>query len=148
MNENKFSNKDLYYFKKAKAMAQMSTYKRARVGCVAVYKGNIISTGYNNGKTHPLQFEYNKYRFFNDSENRCKARMHAEVCCLSHIIDCDIDWGKVKLYLYRVCNSRDKGISFPCDACMRLIQDLGIKHIYFTTDYGYAYHLIDEYSCK
>ena len=142
MND-KITETDLEYFRKAKEIALLSD-KRTKVGCIAVYNNRIISTGCNGSKTHPLQLEYNKYRDFDGGHtaNEIKAEIHAEIGCLSRLIHYDIRWNKVKLYIYRVCRSREKGLSYPCNACMRLIKDLGIRHIYFTTDYGYAYQLI------
>lgn len=31
----------------------------------------------------------------------------------------------------------------PCPSCMAAIRDIGIKHVYYTTDDGYAYEKIE-----
>ena len=50
----------------------------------------------------------------------------------------DIDWSKVKLYIYRETRDGKLAMSRPCPACMQAIKDLNIKHIAYTTDCGYA----------
>lgn len=131
------------YFSYAKSAALMSGYPRVRVGCVAMYGNKVISIGFNMEKTHPLQKYYNKYRNFQEYTN-VHHRLHAEVNCLSQIMDMDINWRKVDLYIYRLCISREHGVSRPCPSCMRLIQDLGIKNIYYTTDAGFAHEIVDS----
>ena len=42
------------FFKKAKDMAEISTFYRQHLGCVVVYKNKIISAGLNSNKTHPI----------------------------------------------------------------------------------------------
>ena len=51
--------RELYYFNKAKKISRISTYDRVRIGCIAVYKKNIIGIGYNTRKTSPIQSKYN-----------------------------------------------------------------------------------------
>jgi len=137
------------FFERAKQEAYLSDFKIKKLGCIAVYKNKIIGYGHNSEKTHPLQMKYNKYRHFDCDFEEVKHKIHAEVECLSHLekniqhLGYSYSPNKIKLYIYRVCISRDKGMAYPCSACMALIKDFGIKHIYFTTDYGYAYQLLD-----
>ena len=37
---------------------------------------------------------------------------------------------------------KEFGMCRPCSSCMAAIKDLGIKHIYYTTDYGFCYEKI------
>ena len=133
-----FSNKEKRFFNVAKGLADLSTYERDKIGCVIVYHNKIISTGCNKNTTHPLQKKYNKYR---DIADCYPHKLHAEVDAIKHIIDLDIDWSKVSIYIYRKLRSRPFGISRPCKSCMKLINELGIKHIYYTgnTDFQYEY---------
>ena len=55
-----------------------------------------------------------------------------------------IDFSKVKLYIYRKRNDKPYGMSRPCPSCMAAIKDLGIKHIYYTTNEGFAYECITQ----
>lgn len=146
MEESKIITKrNKRYFNIAKEIAECSDFKKnKRIGCIAVYNNIVISSGCNTEKTHPMQKSYNKYRNFEIGNDYTLPKMHAEIRCLSHIYDNkDIKWSKVTLYIYRSCRDRDHGLVRPCSACMNLIKDLGIKHIYYTTDIGYAYEVID-----
>lgn len=123
------------YFKAAKSVSDMSDFPRVKVGCVAVYKHKIISSGYNSYVTNPLQKRYNKFRFDTDSTLHSK---HAEVDCLLPLINRkDIDFSRVILYIYRQYKSGDPGVARPCDSCFNLIKDLGIRTVYYTGDNSY-----------
>lgn len=56
----------------------------------------------------------------------------------------DINFTKVKLYIYRIRKDRDFGMSKPCDSCMAAIKDLGIRQIYYTTDDGYVFEKLEN----
>ena len=123
------------YFKAAKSVSDLSDFPRVKVGCVAVYKHKIISSGYNSYVTNPLQKRYNKFRFDTDSTLHSK---HAEVDCLLPLINRkDIDFSRVILYIYRQYKSGDPGVARPCDSCFNLIKDLGIRTVYYTGDNSY-----------
>ena len=51
---------------------------------------------------------------------------------------CSVDWSRVTLYVCRLRNDRPYGMARPCPACMAAIQSLGIKHIVYTTNDGFA----------
>lgn len=131
------SKSDERYFLRARNIATLSDYYRTHVGCIAVYQGNIIATGYNSEKTHPMQRYYNKYR---NLDNKYPIpKLHAEINCINNIRHLDINFSKVKLYIYRILNNKPCGMSRPCPSCMAAIKDIGIRNIYYTTDDGYAY---------
>ena len=134
--------KDSRVFEFARAVAEMSHFWRQKVGCVIVYKKKIISTGFNSSKTHPLQKEYNKFRYTDDNTPHC---IHAEIHALMPLRNTDIEWSKVKLYVYRVKNNEECGCGYarPCPACMKYINDLGIKHIYYTTSESPVHEVLD-----
>lgn len=136
---------DYHYFEKARRAASISDYCRIHIGCIAVYQGNIIGVGCNTNKTHPRQKYYNRYRTIDGNFNTLESlppKIHAETSCLNSIRNLDIDFSKVKLYIYRIRKDQEFGISRPCLACMAAIQDLGIKNIYYTTNTGFAYERI------
>ena len=138
------TNRNYKYFNHAKHVADMSSFTRTPVGCVAVYKNKILSVGFNSHKTSPLQFKYNQYRDFDiDSAKDYVAATHAETSCLSQIRNLDIDWRKVELYVYRKCRSREHGMARPCPACKKMITDIGIKKIFYTGDDSYIYEEIN-----
>lgn len=126
------NNKDVHYMLCAKQIALLSKFK-PRVGCVVVYNKTIISSGYNDEKTHPTQRHYNAYRFDKKySDNEVIPKLHAEISALSKIQYLDIDWSKAKIYVYRILGNK-QGLARPCNACMQFIRDLGIKHIFYST---------------
>ena len=136
------SNTDYKYFQKAHQIATISDYKKTHVGCVAVYQGQIIGLGCNCNKTHPIQKKYNRYRKPSDS---MLPKLHAEISCLNQIKHLDINFSKVKLYIYRIRKDQPFGMARPCPSCMAAIRDLGIRNIYYTTNDGYAHEKLEKY---
>lgn len=133
---------DYRYFDKARQTAMVSDYSEFHIGCVAVYQGNVISIGCNCNKTHPIQKKYNKYR---KQADNMLPKLHAEINCINSIKHLDINFSKVKLYIYRIRKDRPSGLSRPCPSCMAAIKDLGIRDIYYTTNDGYVYERIEKY---
>lgn len=132
---------DYKYFEKARLVATLSDFRKTHIGCVAVYQGNIIGLGCNCNKTHPTQKYYNKYRKQSDS---MLPKLHAEISCINSIKDLDVNFSKVKLYIYRIRKDQDYGLSRPCPSCMAAIKDMGIRDIYYTTNDGFAYERISD----
>ena len=132
---------DYRYFDKARQIASISDYKKQHVGCVAVYQGQVIGLGCNCNKTHPAQKFYNKYRNPSDS---LLPKLHAEISCLNQIKHLNINFAKVKLYIYRIRKDQPFGLSRPCPSCMAAIKDLGIRDIYYTTNDGYSYERLEN----
>lgn len=133
---------DYRYFEKARHAAMISDYYKTHIGCVAVYQGIVIGIGCNCNKTHPTQKFYNKYRVLSDS---MLPKLHAEINCINSIKYLDINFLKVKLYIYRIRKDQPFGLSRPCPSCMAAIKDLGIRDIYYTTNEGYVYERIEKY---
>ena len=127
------------YFKKASKIAEVSDFDKINIGCIAVYQGTIIGVGFNTNKTHPIQKKYNRYRNGEDFI----PKLHAEINCLNSIRHLDINFTKVKLYIYRKRKTAKYGMCRPCPSCMAAIKDLGIKNIYYTTNDGYVYERIN-----
>lgn len=129
-------------FQFAKQIAEMSDFKRQQIGCVVFYKKKIISMGFNCHKTHPLQKEYNKIRFDGDETPHS---LHAEMHALMPLRHMDIDWGKVKIFTYRICKNDPTKASLarPCPSCMAYMKNLGIKNMYYTTTEGPVHEVLD-----
>lgn len=122
------------YFRVAKAMSKFSDFPKIQVGCCAVYKHKIISSGYNSMKTNPVQKRLNIYRF----DEETPATLHAEISCLLPLINRrDIDFRDVSLYIYREYKNGRLAISKPCLSCMALIRELGIRKIYYSGNDSY-----------
>lgn len=140
------TNFDKRMFEQARLEAEKSTFGHFCTGCVITYKNKIIGRGHNSCKTHPMQQKYNKqYRSFNtDNGGFIRHSVHAEISAISsvpYIIGTNINWSKVKIFVYRICRGKRLGFgnARPCEACSHAIKDLGIRDVYFTDDAGYAY---------
>ena len=129
------SKKDKSYFRAAQAVSELSDFKRVHVGAVVVYKHRIVSSSCNSQRTHPLQHKLNKERFNEETP----AKLHAEVSCLLPLINNkDIKWKDCELYIYREYKSGGLATSRPCPSCLKLIKELGIKTVHYTTNGAYA----------
>ena len=129
------THKEQRFFNIAKEMSQLSNFSRARVGAVVTSGKRILSASCNSTKTRPLQFYYNKYRNFEDYKNS-NACEHAEISALSPLIGKEIEWDKVSIYTYRELKNGKRGCSKPCEACSKLIKELGIKTVYYIDEDG------------
>ena len=140
------SKTDYRYFDKAKQIAEISDFKKIHIGCVAVYKGNIVGIGCNTNKTHPIQKYYNQFRNPDGEETYISSipKLHAEINCLNQLKHLDINYEKVKLYIYRKRNDRPYGMGRPCESCMAAIKDFGIRDIYYTTNDGFVHERIEN----
>lgn len=136
------SKLDYKYFMKAKRVAGTSDYYKTHVGCVAVYQGQVIGIGCNCNKTHPLQKYYNRFRDIHCNGFEALPKLHAEINCLNSIRHANINFAKVKLYIYRARKDQQFGMSRPCPSCMAAIRDLGIRDIFYTSNNGYIYERI------
>jgi deoxycytidylate deaminase len=112
---------DIGYFRLAKNVSKYSDHN-VKVGCVLSYK-RPISVACNKSKTHPKYA--NPYTSFVGS-------LHAEVRA---IINSGVDnLEGYTIYVYREHSDGTPGMSRPCKYCMKLLKDVGIKFIYYTTD--------------
>lgn len=132
---------DYKFFAKAKSIADISEYKKFHIGCVAVYQGQIIGIGVNSNKTHPIQNYYNKYRI---KDPNILPKFYAEINCINQLRHINVNYSKVKLYIYRTRSDQPYGMSRPCPSCMAAIRDLGIRDIYYTTNDGFSYERLEK----
>lgn len=148
LNHYLLTNRERKFFDIAKSVSKTSDFHGPHIGCVVTYNKILLSAASNSEKTHPLQKNYNKFRGFNVDISINK--LHAEVHALSLLINENIDWTKVSIYIYRSHKSGFPAISKPCKGCFNLIKDLGIKYIYFIDEKGQyckyeTLELIDTY---
>lgn len=95
-----------------------------RVGAVIVRGRRVIAAGCNKTKTHTI------IRNKIDRFSLCD-KLHAEMAV---ILKARTDITGAKIYILRVSdNENGTGMSKPCDLCMRLIRNSGIKEIIYTT---------------
>ena len=98
-----------------------------QMGCIITdKKGNIISSGYNTYKEHPLQ---SKFKYRPDATG-----MHAEISALSSVWKEDLS--NAFLFIFRKPRSKVGHQSRPCSGCMRAIREKRIRIIYYCDKYG------------
>lgn len=142
--ESRLSEKRVkHYLELAKNACIYSDSERTRVGCVVVYKGKVLSVGWNNEKTSPTQKKYNRYRGFDPDISGTVNSIHAELHAMSKIKDMDINWSKVYVFVYRIKKDDTKGMARPCPGCEKMLRDMGIRRVYYSTNNGYAYEVYD-----
>lgn len=129
--------KKFRYFMLARNASKFSDFKKAQLGAVIVYKGKILSVGYNTNKESPLQKSYNRYRGF-DTDS-CKNTNHAEMMAIKNVLGLDINWSKAAIFVYREKKNGELGLARPCKACMKALEDLGIRDVYYTKNGGFSY---------
>ena len=135
----KLSKSHKTYFKAARAISELSDYKQHHLGCVAIYRHKIISSGFNSNKTNPVQKRLNICRFTEETPHT----LHSEVSCLLPLISRgDIDFSCVQLYIWRNHTDGTPALARPCKSCMQLIKELGIRHVYYTNEGGYSHEEI------
>ena len=127
----------LHYLKLAHNACYYSDNNKARLGCVLVYKNKVISVGWNmENKTNPLQKQYNALRGYDPESSVAKNTIHAEFSAMVKVKDEDLDFNKIHLFVYRIKKNGAVGYARPCPACMGFAKNLGIKHIYYSTENG------------
>lgn len=140
-----FTKTDYKMFDLAHRAAEQSDFGPFKLGAVIAYKGQVISTGFNQRKSHPMQKKYNrKYRHFKKGKKGPTDSLHAEMDSILNIprsVMYNIDITKCHIYIYRICKGKPLGYgdAFCCEACRHALMDLGIKHVYYTTDHGFSY---------
>ena len=92
------SKVDYKFFDQAKKISETSDFKKAHVGCVAVYKGNVIAVGCSTNKTHPAQKYYNQFRIpeGEDVSMASIPKLHAEINCLNQLKHMNVNFAKVE----------------------------------------------------
>jgi len=109
------------YFELAKRISTKSDHPKHHIGCVLVKKNKIISTGWNLMKTHPL------------SPRKFKS-VHSEFYTILGVPVSDLK-GAI-MYLYRENRQGEYALAKPCKYCDRMLEDCGIKAVYYTTNGG------------
>lgn len=140
----KITKSDYKFFEMARKEAEKSDFESFKLGCVIVSKKHVIGRGHNSNKTSPVQKKYNRQRKFNKGPKAIKHSLHAEISAITSVpypVDNSVDWSDVKVYIYRICPGKPlgSGLAAPCPACRAALHDKGVRHLYYSTDNGFAY---------
>lgn len=127
---------------RAIGVSHCSNFHRQHLGSVVVLGNKVISVGFNQLKTSPVQRKYNKFRLQGkESEfppHIHNDTLHAEIDSLNKCSYMDVDWKNVIIYVGRVDKAGKPKLAKPCPACMEAIKERGIKRVYYTTEDGYG----------
>lgn len=105
-----------------------------KLSAAIVIKKDIISIGYNQMRTHPLQSQYSK----NEHAIFLHAEIDAIACALNHVNKEDLK--KATLYVHRVkrsgpnCTSWIDGEACPCVGCSSAIMAFNISRVVHSTN--------------
>ena len=115
------------FFEAAKAAALVSEgvgkRKSFKHGAVIVKKNQVLASGHNSYKTHPLMAKYTPF-----------PHLHAEQ---KAIINLGLDnCAGLDLYVVRINKQKDFMMSKPCSVCRMLIDKVGIRNVYYTDENG------------
>ncbi len=103
-------------------MAEKSTYKQ-RLGACLVKHSKIISYGHNSLRHHKYSLWYNWPNQYH-AETDVILRSNYSSLLGSH------------LFVVRINRLGETRLAKPCNSCMRLIRDHGIKRVTYTTNEG------------
>lgn len=103
----------------ASDMALKSTC-RIRVGAVIVNNRKIVSKGFNRPKTHPLVCKYSYWEGSN---------LHAEMDAVLKARKGPLKGSTI--YVSRLYRDGMRAPSKPCQGCLEMLKDKGIKEIIF-----------------
>lgn len=110
------------------ASTQERVANQRLVACV-IHRGDIVSIGTNQKKTHPFQAQYAK--------NEEAIYLHAEVDAIKNALKV-LSLEELKKSTLVVCRLKADssfGLARPCTGCMRAIVNFNLKNVYYTTDH-------------
>lgn len=115
------------------AIRNPGTRSRFKMSAGLVYRRQLVATGVNSYKSHPLMCSpgYKNGQIF----------MHAEVDCIRNslkLID-EKDLSQASLFIVRVKRNRSTGkwqhgLAKPCQGCTRMITSFDIESLWWTQD--------------
>lgn len=119
------------WFRLARIESQKSNHKQHKIGCVLVKGGSILSTGINQIR----------YKAIGSSHfTKWKESLHAERDALSKCSKEDIRGSS--LYIYRENANGIPALSKPCSQCSYMLNELGVKKVYFTINFHPYYNIV------
>lgn len=99
----------------------------ARLAAGVMYKGDVVSIGTNQHKTHPFQAQFAKHVE--------AIYLHAETDAIKkalRLLHVD-ELSKCTMIICRIKQDGSYGLARPCDGCMKAIATFGIKEVMYTS---------------
>lgn len=115
-----WSKRETDLMAKAEKLAMMSELPN-RHGCVIAERNKILGLGWNKDKTHPAASE------------TISQHIHAELAAIIGVNTKDLRGSDI--YVARMMRTKPqpvRGMSRPCEHCIKLIRKAGIKRMYYT----------------
>lgn len=97
-----------------------------RIGSALLSKrGEVIATGYNSWKSHPLQAKF--------ARNVHSIYLHAETDMLRNANGIHIDTiARSTVLVVRILADGSYGMARPCSGCLKALEAFGIRKVHFT----------------
>lgn len=112
------------YLQLARSASLLSTHPKYKMGAVIVNK-KPVSVGCNLMKTHP------KYANGKETTLSIHAEVKAVLSCPPNLLQ------GAKIWIYRESRAGMPMLAKPCENCLAVLEEVGIKRVYFTTQDGY-----------
>lgn len=96
----------------------------ARIAAAIYDRNELVATGFNSRKTHPLMAKFGK--------NDKAIHLHAEVDALRDAAKWTLGVEGCTMYIARAKADGSPGLAKPCEGCQRAIVAFGIKEVYWT----------------
>jgi deoxycytidylate deaminase len=93
-------------------------------------KNKLLSIGFNNYKKLHRSHKFGIYKGYKDNPEKYVASIHSEIDALIKLgrTNCS----KLTFINIRIDNNGNPNIAKPCSNCLKVLQDVGFKNIYFT----------------
>jgi deoxycytidylate deaminase len=112
------------FIKRAIVEATKSNFKQ-RHGCIIFKGGTILSTGFNEIRyCNRINHKYRKW---------LESGIHAEQKALLYS---NYSFTRCSLLVVRLNFKNELVNSKPCPVCSKMIQDMGIKNVYYSDEFG------------
>ncbi|WJZ23590.1 dCMP deaminase [Listeria phage LIS04] len=117
---------DEVFMRTAELFSLRSTCSRLSVGAVIVRGNHIIAQGYNGSISGHVHCNHDNHLMV---DNGCKRTIHAEVNAILMCAKLGIPTDGATMYVTH----------YPCPECLKLINQAGIKKVYFKEHYPHRY---------
>lgn len=118
------------YLSLAKALYEFDFEHRCQHFTFTLYKNRIISIGKNNLKTNPNNFKVQVSHFL---PGTCSE--YNSIRKVKNLTNLSLS--KMTLVNVRINRQLEFCLSKPCSSCARLIEQTGIKRVFYTNDNGH-----------
>ena len=112
------------FFDLAEKVSKNSDHPHHKMGAVVARGNKLISVAHNQYRTHPKSNTTYKY-------------VHAE---MRAILNARGDTKGADIYVFRKNKLGELAIAKPCEHCMELIAEAGIKNIFYTDTNSYLFY--------